>query len=89
MTEENTPSQPSRSSGKEVESNVLLATKNLRWFIKKGSTTSYIEGFTSKVKAFQWIDINANLNWSSGGFFQIYGESTTWQIVDRKGNLLS
>jgi len=29
MTEENTPSQPPRSSGKEVESNVLLAELNL------------------------------------------------------------
>jgi hypothetical protein len=89
MTEEKTPSQPSRSSGKEVESNVLLATKNLRWFIRKGATTNYVEGFTNKDEAHEWVRNHPNLEWSVGGLFKLWNHDKEWSIVNRKGIILS
>ncbi len=89
MNENKQNAKTEDSSVNSVGFSELLAEKNTRWFIKKGATTSYIKGFTSKSNAYRWIRENPNLNWAGGSFFQIYGESSTWQIVDRKGNILS
>lgn len=61
---------------------------NSRWFVSRGATVKYERGFRSKQDASEWIDgFGAELDWRAGYTFQLKGDTTHMEIVNRQGEL--
>lgn len=67
----------------------VLASNRCRWFIKKGSTTTYTEGFRSKKDALDWVKAHPDLDWMVGGTFKLLNDKRFMWIKNRKGETLT